>query len=610
MPFDTTTLDQFPKNPGVYLMKDENNKILYIGKANNLRNRVKQYFKKSSDKRLMIPFLTAKVVAIDTIVVSSEKEALLLENNLIKTHTPPYNVIFKDDKSYIALKVTTKSAWPQVMVTRYRGAQKNDGLYFGPYTSAFSARTTLELIQKVFPLRQCSDQEFAKRERPCILYDMKRCLAPCVNLCTKETYDAHVLDVIKFLKGQNKELIQSLYKKMEKESQALEFEKAKETLSLIESIEKTLEKQLVEKPLGEDCDVLGLFREADLVTLSQLLIRDGKLTQTYHYNFTQIEPNDEEVYKAFLMQLYLKESPPQTILLPILLEDKEALEEILSSKEGRKITLTTPQKGDKKNLVLMALTNAEAQFKKEKDEASTRETHLLKLQELCHLSKYPKTIECFDNSNLQGSFAVGAKVCFVNGEKNTKGYRHYKIKTVTGPDDYGTFKEVLFRSLKRAQEEESLPDLVIVDGGKGQLNLALSVLKELNLDPIVDLISLAKEEGRHDKGLSLEQIFIPEVKDPILLKHSSPVLFLLQRIRDEAHRFALSYHKKVRLKTTLTSVFDTIPGIGPKKRKALLKHFGSVKRFLESEESELKNVKELTAKDRENLKKFKKENPS
>ncbi len=605
MSFDTESLDRFPPKPGVYLMKDKDNRILYIGKANNLKVRVKQYFAKSPDKRFMVPFLTAKVATIDTIVVSSEKEALLLENTLIKTHTPPYNVLFKDDKSYIALKVTTKSPWPQVMLVRYRGKPKNDGIYFGPYTSAFAARATLDLIQKVFPLRECSDQEFAKRDRPCILYEMHRCIAPCVKLCTKQAYDALVADVIKFLKGQNKEVVQRLYQKMERESQALEFEKAQSTYQLILAIEKTLEKQFVDKPLGEDCDVLGIFREAEKVTLSQLIVRDGKLTQTYHYNFVNITQNDEEVYKTFLMQLYEQQSAPPLILIPINLEDTPLLEEILSSKEKHKVSLLTPQRGDKKNLISMALTNAEAQFKKERDEAKSLEAYLMKLQEICHLSKYPKNIECFDNSNLQGEFAVAAKVTFTDGKKNKKGYRHYKIKTVSGPNDYATFREVLLRSLKRGEEEGTLPDLIIVDGGKGQLNLTLQVLKELNLEAIIDVIGIAKEEGRHDKGLTIEQIFIPNIKDPILLKHSSPVLFLLQRIRDEAHRFAISFHKKVHLKTTFTSAFDSIEGIGPTKKKNLLKHFGSVKRFLESDDKALEEIKGLTKKDRENLIKFK-----
>ena len=277
MPFDVKLLDLFPVKPGVYIMKGSNQEVLYVGKANNLRQRIKQYFVPGRDGRVMVPFLISKVEEIDTIVVTSEKEALLLENNLIKQYQPRYNALLKDDKTYIALKINIRHPWPMVSLVRYRGKPKPDGLYFGPYTSAFAARNTLDLIQRIFPLRQCSDQELVRRTRPCILYDMKRCIAPCVNKCTKEEYDQFVQGAVKFLKGQDKEVLNDLYAELEKNSEALEYERAAEILQTIRQIEKTIESQKVDKPLGEDSDSFGIFRQADEAVLCQLLFRSGKL---------------------------------------------------------------------------------------------------------------------------------------------------------------------------------------------------------------------------------------------------------------------------------------------------------------------------------------------
>lgn len=601
--FDIKKLERFPAKPGVYLMKGKGDVVLYVGKAKNLRARVKQYFMAGGDGRFMVPFLVSKVENIETIIVSSEKEALLLENNLIKQYLPAYNALLKDDKTYIALKVNNKNNWPMVQLVRYRGKPKADGLYFGPYTSAHSARTTLDLLQRMFPLRQCSDQELARRKRPCILYDMKRCIAPCVSKCTREEYDSYVEKTIKFLRGHDKEILKDLYARMEQQSETLEFEEAAGTLRLIRQLEKTIEGQAVDKPFGGDTDAIGLYRQADEVMISILFFREGKLMGSRHHNFNKIAEDDEELLESFLLQIYERQELPQEILVPKELSDSAVLAEIFTAKKSKKVTVAMPQRGEKKSLIEMAHSNAEASFKKEKDESAIRERTLMEMQEKLHLSRYPERIECFDNSSIAGTDSVSVLVAFTDGLKDTKHYRKYKIRSVKTPDDYATMYEVLTRRYKKAKEENLLPDLVIVDGGKGHLNIALKVFAELNIIT-VDLIGIAKESGRHDKGMSAEQIFLPNVKDPILLRANSPILFLLQKIRDEAHRFAITFHRKRRSKGIIKTALADIPGIGPMKRKILLQTFGSVRKMCEAGMEEIKKIKIINKKDLIALEKF------
>lgn len=593
MAFDRDSLETFPTQPGVYLMKGGNDSILYIGKAKNIRQRVRQYFLARGDGRVMIPYLIAKVDKIDTIVVNSEKEALLLENNLIKQHKPHYNALLKDDKTYIALKINNKHNWPMVFLARYKGLPKPDGLYFGPYTSADAARQTLDLLQRVFPLRQCSDKEFARRTRPCILYDMKRCIAPCVNKCTKEEYDKLVQSTIKFLKGQDKDVIKGLYTEMVKASESLEFEKAATYYKTIQHLERTLEGQKVDRPLGVDADALGIFRQGDEVIVTQLIFRGGKLTGSRNYDFVGIWEDDVELFETFILQHYEKQDElPKEILLSTLPYDSEALEDVISAGK-RRVQILAPQRGERKSLVDLAYSNAEATFKKEKDAKTIREKILLEMQEKFNLSRFPMRIECFDNSNIAGTMVVSSLVAFLEGVKDKNRYRKYKIRQQTGSDDYAAMREALERRYKRAKDEDDLPDLLIVDGGKGHLNVALKVLADLDIISL-NVISLAKEEGRHDKGATVEQVFLPNIKDPVILKRNSPVLFLLQQIRDEAHRTAITFHRKLHMKKNLRSAVEDIPGIGPVKKKLLLTHFGSLKKMLEASEEELRGLKGLS----------------
>ncbi len=593
MPFNRDELDNFPTQPGVYLMKGSGNTILYIGKANNLRQRLRQYFLPRGDGRCMVPYLVARIEKIDTIVVFSEKEALLLENTLIKQHKPHYNALLKDDKSYVALKINNKHKWPMVSLVRYKGKPKSDGQYFGPYTSADAARKTLDLLHRLFPLRQCSDQEFARRVRPCILYDMKRCVAPCVNKCSSEEYAVYVSRTEKFLKGQDREVLKDLQNEMHKASEALEFERAGMILRTIQDIERTLEGQTVDKPLGLDIDALAIFRQGNEIILTQLIFRGGKLLGSRTHDFANIWEDDTELLESFMLQHYEKQGElPHEILLPIELPDAEVVAEILSA-HRRRVSIFMPKRGEKKVLVDMAVANADASFKKEKDIRTIREKTLLEMQEQLRLTNYPARIECFDNSNTAGTLVVSTLVAFTNGVKDSSRYRKYKTKGILGSDDYGAMKEALERRYKRAKDENDLPDLLIVDGGKGHLNMALKVLNELNIVSM-DVIGLAKEEGRHDRGVTSEQVFLPNIKDPIIFKKNSPILFLLQQIRDEAHRTAISYHRKLRTKKYLQSSVDEIPGIGPIKRQTLLRHFGSLKKLLEADETALKLVKGLS----------------
>lgn len=603
--FDRAEVDKFPTSPGVYIMKDRKGTVLYVGKAKNLRSRVRQYFAKGGDSRPQIPYLMRRVAKIETVVVLSEKEALLLEDALIKNHQPHYNVFLKDDKSFIGLMLT-RHKWPMLRVVRYRGKPAENGHFFGPYTGTYSARQTLELLQRLFPLRRCSDRELASRSRPCILYQIKRCVAPCVGVCTPDEYGALVTKTARFLKGRDRELIEQLTAEMEVASERLDFERAGEIQGTIRHLEKTLEKQHVHQAGSGDLDVLALHREGGEVALAQLLFREGQLIGAHNYHFSSVVQEDGDLIESFLLQHYpqLPELPHE-ILVPIALERATALEEILAAERKRRLLIHTPQRGDKRVLIEMAQSNATASFKRERDMGAIREQTLLQMEERLNLVNYPRRIECFDNSHIAGAEPVSAMVTYLDGEKATTHYRKYKVKSADPkrPDDYGAMYEVLTRRLSRGKREEDLPDLIVVDGGKGHLNVARRVLDELNIIT-VDLVAVAKEGGRHDKGVTQEQIFLPGRKDPIHLPPHSPILFLLQEIRDEAHRFAITYHRARRQKRVLESALDQVPGIGPVKRSRLLRHFGSVKRIQEATSEELAAVQGITPRDIAKIKEF------
>ncbi len=592
-PHSNSLYSKLPTKPGVYLMKNRHGKVLYIGKAKDLKNRVRQYFVPGRDGREMVPYLAKQVHEIETIVVRSEKEALLLENTLIKRYLPKYNALLKDDKSFFSLMINHKHRWPMLKIARYKGKPPKGNLYFGPYTNARAARQTQELLRQLFPLRQCSDHELASRLRPCILYDLKRCVAPCVNKCTKQDYDHLVEHVVQFLKGKDKTITKELEKEMMSASTELDFEKAERLHKTLLAIETTLEQQRVDKAGEKDLDVIGFHRHADKAALTLMQFREGKLTASHTHLFLQCAQSDEEIVSSFIMQHYEKlDERPTTVFLPIKLSNSEVLTRIL------KMSLHIPLKGSKKELIEMAHSNCIAKL----DQAPKEDPEqiLMEMESKLHLTRFPERIECFDNSHISGSEPVSAMIVFTDGRRDSKEYRKYKVQT---DDDYAAMKEVITR---RFSKGEKLPDLVIVDGGRGHLNTALQVLSTLNISTI-DVIGVAKETGRHDKGVSIERIYHPDYKEPILLPQNSRILFLLQQIRDEAHRFAITFHKQQRKKGLLKSELEEIKGIGPIKQRRLLTHFGSMKRVMEADEEQWAKIPGITKTDLKNLKQ-KKEN--
>lgn len=596
MSYELSKLETLPKKPGVYLMKNEKGEVLYIGKAKILEVRVKQYFKEGSDTRAMIPFLLEQLSEIETMVTFTEKEALLLENNLIKKHQPKYNILLKDDKTFISLMINNKHEWPMLKLVRHLGKTKKDGLYFGPYTSALAARQTFDVMTKTFPLRQCSDRELFSRKRPCLLYSIKRCVAPCVRKCTKEEYDKILENAIDFLKGKNQKIIQSLREEMERASENLQFERAASILRTIEQIQEVTHKT---KPTVyaniTHADVFNFFKRDRYIILVKLLFHEGRLIAFEHFDFALTAQTDEEALTSFFLQHYAKETPAKEILVPLPLPDADILEEILNVK------ITVPQKGEKKHLLDLAFENAKTLYEQERNNPETTEDLLVHAEETFKLSRLPSRIECFDTSHISGTDTVASMVAFTDGIKDPKRYRLYKIRNEEHGDDYRALEEVLSRRLQRAKEEDDLPNLIIVDGGKGQLSVAMKVIHLLNI-ATVDVIAVTKEHALHTKGLTKEKVYLVGKSDPIELDSHSSLLFFLQQIRDEAHRRAITFHRKKRGAHVTHSFLDNIPGIGPIKKRALLKSFGSIKRIKDATKEEILALKGFSEKDYENLK--------
>lgn len=544
-------VEEFSTGPGVYLMKGEGGKLIYIGKAKNLRDRVRVYLSPESDSRYQIRFLMKRVRDIDTLVCGNEKEALLLENSLIKKHKPRYNIFLKDDKSYVSLRLSVRHPFPELSVTRR--LRKDGALYFGPYTSAKACRDTVELVYRNFKLRTCSNREFANRSRPCLEYQIHRCTAPCVGLVTKEAYAAQVHPVRLLLEGKNSELVDDLKTKMEKASGKESFEEAAGYRDLIRQVEETLERQRVVKLWGGEQDIVYLYREGQKGMVAVLIIREGILTDTRFHPIDSPE-EEEAVLAHFLSQFYL-DSPfiPDEILISGPAGEVTSLEEVLSERKGRRVTIRIPQKGEKKDLLELARANASAQFAQRARKEFEAEEVLKMLGEVVGLKHLPVRIECYDISNLSGNEATASRVVFIAGLPSKDHYRHYKIGA-KGPDDYAMMNEALTR---RFTGDPSLPDLIVVDGGKGQLAVAVRVLGELAVDDVLP-IAIAKGRGPGArakgiwKGKKEEEIYLPGRKNPLRLRSGSPVLLLLQRIRDEAHRFAVKYHHTLRDKEMLT----------------------------------------------------------
>lgn len=582
---DRAFLATVAEAPGVYLMRDARGTVLYVGKAINLRKRLASYGRYAGGDHSKTAMLLARIRAIETIITRTEKEALILEASLIKQHRPKYNVILRDDKNYPLIKVTVQEEWPRVVMTRRR--QRDGARYFGPFASAGAMWDTLRLLNELFPLRRCKAASFTRQSRACLNFQLGRCLAPCVDRISHRDYLAMVEGILLILEGKKEELLAALTNRMEQAAKGLRFEEAAFFRDRIASVRQTLEKQVVLAAHRRDQDVFGLVRQGNGVAITVLFIRQGVLSGQQGYFLTDPVGDDASLLGELLPRFYEPgRLVPGEILLPFALDEMGTIAEWLSEREDKRVTITAPQRGDKVRLIEMALANARQLFADRERKAHSWEALATSLQQALHLGRPPHTIECLDISNLGGAQAVGSLVRFEQGEERRSGYRHYRIRTKETPDDYAMMAEVLARRLQRGKEEGGLPDLLLLDGGKGQLNIAVQAVAAAGLmTETPDLAAIAKEHETEG-----EKLFRPGRKNPILLPRHSPVLLYLMRIRDEAHRYGITFHKQLRGKATFISALDNIPGIGPAKKKALLSHFGSVRTLAAAEPGEIAAV--------------------
>ncbi len=588
-------LDQIPRLPGIYIMKDGKGEMLYIGKAKSLFHRVRSYFSDAADHAPRTRIFVRKVQDIKFLTTATEQEALILESNFVKKHQPRYNVLLKDDKHYPYIRMTTQETYPRLEVVR-RINKKDGATYFGPYTMVREVRETIRLIYKIFPLRQSHDElDGTKKRRPCLNYQMKRCLAPCAGLVSPADYAKVVEDVVLFLKGKNTELVKSLQAQMEAASADQRYEEAAVHRDKIEAIKTVADKQKIISTSQVNQDVIACTSDRGWSMVQLLMIRNGKMIAEKIFKMKNLNYEaDAETLASFLKQYYADEPAlPSEILLSHAVEDAELIVAWLSEKKQAKVVLEVPQKGKKKGLVTMAEENARFAMRTELDKEDVATRSLEELQEALSLKHFPRVIEGFDISNISGTHAVGSMVVFENAKAAKDQYRRFKIKTVEGPDDYAMITEVLIRRYARLLDEgKPLPDLVLIDGGKGHLNTGYKALKALELEERIDLACIAKGKFRHN--VETDEVFLVGRKDPVWFKDSSPSRFLLQRVRDEAHRFAVDYHRKLRGKGSMSSVLEGIPGVGKKRRLMLLKEFGSLDNIRNATLEELQKLPGIT----------------
>jgi excinuclease ABC subunit C len=585
-------LRALPAKPGVYLFKDKEGKVIYVGKAANLNSRVRSYFGAPSNLSFKIQRLVPKIQDFEFVVTNSEQEALILECNMIKKYTPRYNVRLKDNKTFPYLKIDINEDWPGVYITRR--VQKDGARYFGPFASAGSVRKTLRLIKKIFPFRSCSKRIEGKDKRPCLDYYICRCLGPCVGAVEKQEYHDVINQVILFLQGKQELILRELNAKMEAAAQQLQFERAALLRDQVKAIEEVVEGQRIAITLQGEKDVIGLARNEKQAYVELFSIRNNKLTGQDHFVMEGAQGESPgQIMTSFVKQYYASASyVPPLILLQHPVDEPAVLSEWLGQQRGNRVKLQVPQRGAKKKLVDTVAENAAQRLELAQTREMKAETISSGLQELknqLRLPKMPLRIECYDVSNIQGALAVSSMVILEKGWPKPAHYRRFRIKTVAGADDYAMIQETLRRRFKRGLAGTGTwaitPDLVLIDGGRGQLNAALEIRQELGLDSI-PMVSLAKEN---------EEVFVPGDPQPVRIAKDSPALHMLQRARDEAHRFAISYHKKLRHKEATASALDEIPGIGPKRKKALLRKFGSIQAITEASLEELSQTKGMTS---------------
>jgi excinuclease ABC subunit C len=626
-----SVLNSLPHKPGIYLMKDAEGKILYVGKAISLYNRVRSYFQESSDLGPKNRSMVAKVDDIEFLVVKNEVEALVLESNYIKQYRPKYNVLLRDDKNYPYIKVSLTEDFPRVY--RVRSFQRDGNRYFGPYTNSGAVDSTLDLLNKLFAFRTCrydasnwappinaeppAGWKQRLLARPCTQFYIHRCIAPCVGYATREEYDAVIQQVILFLEGKHEEVVDNLRKKMDEAADNLNFEEAARIRDRIRAVERILERQRIIHTEGqEDQDVIALASEEDETSAQVFFFRGGKLIGREFFILQGTRDSSPgEVMSSFLQQFY-ESSPhiPAEVIVEVEPDDRAIIQNWLKEKRGGVVTLIVPKRGEKLRLVEMVKQNAQEVLEQQRikwlTDSQKTQMALEELQDVLNLAAPPMRIECYDISNTQGTNSVGAMVVFEAGRPRPNEYRRFKIKTVEGPNDFASIQEMLRRRFRRqAQQNEergeeieqevplehdwAMPDLIIIDGGKGQLSAAMEVLQELHID--VPTTGLAKEN---------EELFIPGSPDPIILPRTSQGLYMVQRIRDEAHRFGITYHRKLRSDRTFKSVLDEIPGIGPKRKQALMKHFGSVRAISDASVDDLATLNGMTREAAEKVKEY------
>ncbi|MFH1146163.1 MAG: excinuclease ABC subunit UvrC [Pseudomonadota bacterium] len=590
-------LENIPHRPGVYLIKDAQEKVIYVGKAKDLKKRLMSYLQKGRSHGPKVEAVVSRGAFLETIVTENEKEALILECSLIKSYRPKYNVILRDDKNYLSLRINPNDKFPRI--TLVRRVTSDGALYFGPFSSASAVRDTLRLLQKVFPLRRCPDSVFKSRLRPCLNFQMKRCLGPCAGTVSEEEYREYVDQVIMFFQGRMNDLVSLLEKEMNSLAEREEYEKAALYRDRLTAVRRTLERQSVVSSRPIDLDAIGLYRRGEQAEVSIFFVRHGAVIGHKSF-FLRAVDTEEELLSNFLKQFYSEEKYiPEEILIPFPFEDQAVFSERLKDHARRKTSLVVPRRGDKRHLLALASENAEhamgQQLRKDEDISEL----LQLLQDNLKLRHYPERIEGLDISNLSGKMAVGSVVAFIRGRPETSLYRRYKIRLPEEPNDYAMMQEVVTRRLRRAQQEESWPNLLLIDGGRGQLGVAQTVLKDIRLEGMLDVIALAKgNQGEQDK------VYLPYRKNPVVLRENSPVLLYLQRIRDESHRFAIQYHRRIRENRTRKSILTDIPGVGPLLAKRLLIAFGSVEGLRKAAVQEILSVKGLNLNLAEAVKNF------
>ena len=581
--FELEEISGIPSLPGVYLMRAGRGQVLYIGKARNLHARVGSYFTRAGEPRVNVRFLMGHVRRVETIITSNEKEAFLLEDTLIKRHQPRYNIRLRDDKTYVSVWINLRHPWPRAVVIRLRGGKRRPGdLFLGPYPSASAIRNTLRQLQRIFPIRSCPDHVLRNRSRPCLLHPIGRCCAPCSRPVDQGEYDEMVQGTILFLKGRTSEVLETLRDQMRRAAEALDYERAAVIRDRIQAIEQSTERQGVHRHEGRDRDVVALERDGGYGAFVVFVYRNGVMVSSRPFLVRDPGTPDDQMMEEFLSRYYALETPPSELAVDPSPSGVAGLREVLSDHREGRCQITVPQRGEKRQLIQTARENARRLLEQHLSGQASIHQVQREIMERLRLPHSPDPIECYDISTLQGHATVGSMVTFRGGEPERSRYRRYRIKTVRGADDFASLREVLTRRFRRvAAGEEEPPGLVVMDGGKGQLAVATEVLEEMGLAG-TPVVGMAKEKIRRrgdQTERSEDRFFLPGRKNPVRFRANSPALYLLQRLRDEAHRFGVTYHRRLRSRRDLRSVLEDIPGVGPTRARRMLGHFGSLKRL-------------------------------